>query len=117
MLAGCTTYEEVNRRKHAEEFGHLDTSMIIDFKDVEFENCLLRLDGNLKIDQNYDDKISVYEAENYEVSTLKIDKAPNIQSIDGIQYFKNLKGIVMSHNKVSDITPLKDLQKLRLVQN
>jgi Leucine-rich repeat (LRR) protein len=36
----------------------------------------------------------------------------DIQSLEGLQYFKNLKRVELSYNKVRDISPLKELQNL-----
>lgn len=102
-------------------------SQIITFQDINFKNKLLQSSPSnsiaskqislqnsidIKIDANNDGEIEISEA--LEVNFLIIgllNGSGNITSLDGIQYFTNLKALDCSYNQISTI-PVTNLSNL-----
>lgn len=113
----------------------MDAQELIEFEDNNFKQCLL---NRTAIDQNGDGEVQVIEANAFS-SPLRCEHA-NIYSIDGIQYFTNLRVIDIGGNHISsvdfssnilleridlhsndlveiDVSPLLNLKKLELSDN
>ena len=102
-------------------------SQIITFQDINFKNKLLQSSPSnsiaskqislqnsidIKIDANNNGQIEVSEA--LEVNFLSIgllNGSGNITSLDGLQYFSNLKELDCSYNQISTI-PVTNLSNL-----
>lgn len=79
-------------------------------KDPILKHALLNLDYPDKLDTNNDGKISAEEAEVFCGSCdeeARIDLTGyGFESLEGMEYFDNIKQFYFGNNNVSDITPL-----------
>lgn len=69
--------------------------------DINFYNAVLE-----SCDVNGDGVLTTNEVEKIEILYLQMR---DIESIEGIQYFKNLKYVTLLNNKIEDISPLADM--------
>ena len=84
-----------------------DKTKEIQIKDNNFKNILKQ-----KYDIDNDGKITQYDANN--IASLNLENS-NIQNVEGIENFKNLKVIYASNNKIEDISPILNLEKLNKI--
>ena len=86
------------------EDGDKETDITI--PDANLRNLLL---DNYDLDSNK--KITRYDLIN--ISNLEIEKA-NIESIEGLQHLKNVKTIYAWGNKITDLTPIINLENIKI---
>ena len=84
-----------------------DNTKIIDIKDTNLKEKLLK-----EYDLDKDGKFTEYDANN--IAVLNINDS-NIERLDGIESFQNLRVIYAFNNNISDLEPLRNMKNLQEV--
>ena len=84
-------------------------SQHLSFVDANLEAALLASDANV----NGDRYLTKNEAKNYD-GTLDLSYQ-NIGSLEGIEAFENLQGLIINDNILTSLVPLENLQNLNLI--
>ena len=97
ITTGCNLTQE-NKSK-------LENNIIV-FKDIKLEKALL----DNGTDLNNDKQISIGEAKSYnEILDLSNNE---IENVDGIHYFKNVKIINLAFNNIKNVEPISNMEGL-----
>ncbi|MEG2893304.1 MAG: leucine-rich repeat domain-containing protein, partial [Clostridium sp.] len=91
----------------------IDNKLIMlgsEYIEVKFEDKGLELRVRREL-YNYKDKIYAIDCESVE-ELYNYDGSKPIESIEGLQYFKNLKNLNLGHQNIKDLSPLKGLNKI-----
>lgn len=76
---------------------------IVHFPDLNFEHVILE-----NLDQN---QAPIYRTDLQKITHLDASNM-DIESLEGLQYLRNLTDLNLDNNRVTDVTPLSDLQRL-----
>lgn len=80
------------------------TSSGINFKDKNFENEIRKIINKPTGD--------IFAADVKDIKRISIEENRNIQSIEGIEYFENLKSLEIAYNPINNIESIKNLKNL-----
>ena len=112
--------------------GFISEAQNINFPDATFKSLLISANpgsfscakdingNNMTVDVNWDNEIQMSEAANvYEISIIQNTNQPYITSIEGIQYFTNLRKLWVSDQHLSyvDFSPLVNIEEINILHN